>query len=57
MIFILGGLALGTVTGGVIAKGRGGKPADMAQYAVAYAIAFGLIGVIVTIALDRYLLA
>jgi hypothetical protein len=57
MIIILGGLLLGAITGGLTAKGRGGRPADIAQYAAAYAIAFGLVGVIVTIALDRYLLA
>jgi hypothetical protein len=52
-MFVIGGLFLGALGGGLRARARGGKPADIAQYAAVYAILFGLIGLFITIYLDR----
>ncbi|MEL7125197.1 MAG: apolipoprotein acyltransferase [Pseudomonadota bacterium] len=52
MIYIPAAL-IGGVIGGFTAKRRGGKGLDIAQYAAAYGIAFALLGLIVTIILDR----
>jgi hypothetical protein len=44
---------LGGVLGGLQARRRGGNSKDIAQYAVAYGIAFSLLGMIVAVTLDR----
>ncbi len=54
-MFVIGGLVLGAIGGGLTARQRGGKPADIVQYAAVYAIIFGLIGLFVTLFLDRML--
>jgi hypothetical protein len=54
-VFVIGGFLLGAIGGGLRAKTRGGKAADIAQYATVYAIVFGLIGLFLTITLDRML--
>jgi hypothetical protein len=54
-MFVIGGLVLGAIGGGLRAKLRGGKPADIAQYAAVYGIIFGLIGLFLTLYLDRML--
>jgi cytochrome c biogenesis protein CcdA len=54
-MIVIGGLVLGAILGVVSARRRGGKPADMAQYAAGYGIAFGLLGVFLTIVLERLL--
>ena len=54
-MFVIGGLVLGALGGGLRAKVRGGKLADILQYAAAHAIVFGLIGLFITIYLDRML--
>lgn len=54
-MIVIGGLILGALIGAGIARGRGGKPADMAQYAAGYGIAFALIGLFATIWLERML--
>jgi hypothetical protein len=54
-MFVIGGLVLGAIGGALSARRRGGKPADIAQYAAVYGILFGLIGVFVTLFLDRML--
>jgi hypothetical protein len=54
-MLVIAGLILGAVLGGVTAARRGGRPADIAQYAAVYAILLGLAGLFVTLALDRYL--
>jgi hypothetical protein len=56
-MIVIAGLILGALYGGWSAKRRGGKPADIAQYATVYAIFFCLIGVFLTLILDRLLLA
>jgi len=55
MIYIPAAL-IGSLIGGLTAQKRGGKYADIFQYAVGYGIAFGLLGLILTIALDRTVL-
>lgn len=54
-MFVIGGLVLGVIGGGLRAKARGGKAADVAQYAAVYGILFALIGLFVTLYLDRML--
>ena len=54
-MFVIGGLVLGAIGGGLRAKLRGGKAADIAQYATVHAIIFGLIGLFLTLYLDRML--
>ncbi|KUF11564.1 hypothetical protein [Pseudoponticoccus marisrubri] len=44
---------LGAIIGARTAKGRKGNRLDIAQYAVIYAIAFALLGLIVTIAVEK----
>ncbi len=54
MIVIIPAL-IGILLGAFTAKRRGGKTADILQYAVGYGIAFALVGVILTITLDKML--
>ncbi|SDK50599.1 apolipoprotein acyltransferase [Aliiruegeria lutimaris] len=54
MIVILAAIG-GAIWGGLLARKRGGKPADIAQYAAGYAIALALVGLIITIVLERML--
>jgi ABC-type Mn2+/Zn2+ transport system permease subunit len=55
-VIVIGGFILGAVIGALTAKQRGGKPADMAQYAAGFGIAFCLLGLFLTIFLERMLL-
>lgn len=55
-MIVIGGLILGALFGALTARRRGGKPADMAQYAAGYGIALGLLGLFLTIYLERLLL-
>ena len=55
MIFPLGGLVIGAVLGALAARRRGGKGADMAQWAAVLAIVLGLLGLFVAIGIDRSL--
>jgi hypothetical protein len=54
-MFVIGGFLLGAIGGGLRAKARDGKAADIAQFAVVHAIIFGLIGLFITLFLDRML--
>jgi ABC-type Mn2+/Zn2+ transport system permease subunit len=55
-VIVIGGFILGAVIGALTARKRGGKPADIAQYAVGFGIAFCLLGLFLTIFLERALL-
>ena len=55
-MFVIGGLMIGALSGGLTARRRGGKPADIAQWAAVWAILFGLLGLFLTVVLDRLLL-
>lgn len=52
-MIIIAGAALGAGYGAWLAKSRGGNGRDMAQYAAGFAIAFALIGLFVTIFVER----
>jgi F0F1-type ATP synthase assembly protein I len=54
-MLVIAGALIGAVIGALTAKRHGGKPADMAQYAAGYGIALALLGLIVTIVIDRTL--
>ncbi len=44
---------IGALWGGFSARKRGGNRLDIAQYAAVYGIGFGVLGLIVTVILDR----
>lgn len=52
---VIAGLSLGAVFGALLARKRGGKGLDQAQYAAGFGIAFGLVAVFLTIFLERML--
>ena len=52
-MFVFGGMLTGAILGGMTARRRGGAPLDIAQYAAGYGILFAVIGVAVTVALNR----
>jgi len=54
-MIVIAGLIGGAVWGAVRARRQGGNRLDMAQYAAVHAIAFGLLGLFATIALERML--
>lgn len=53
MIYPLSGMLFGALFGAFRAKMRGGGPKDLAQWAVAFAIMFGLLGLFVLIFIER----
>lgn len=52
-MIVFGAALIGAVAGGLTAKKRGGTGADIAQYAAGFGIAFGLLGLIVTVLIHR----
>jgi hypothetical protein len=54
-MIILGGLVMGALFGAWRARARQGNRLDIAQYAAVHAIAFALVGLFATIALERML--
>ncbi len=52
-MFVLIGAVLGALWGGALARRRGGKKADMAQYAAGFGILFALVGLIFTLVIHR----
>lgn len=52
---VIAGLVFGAVFGTLLARKRGGKGLDQAQYAAGFGIAFGLLGLFATIFLERIL--
>lgn len=55
-MLVIGGLIIGAILGAWQAKRRGGNGTDMAQYAFVHALVLGVVGLGLTIALDRMLL-
>jgi len=53
MIYPLGGLFFGAVLGAFRARRRGGKAADMAQWAAVFAMIFGVIGMFIAVVITR----
>ncbi len=56
MIVIVLGI-LGAVLGGLSARKRRGNRKDIAQYAAGYAIAFMIVGMVITVFVDRIFFA
>lgn len=56
-MFVIGGFLLGALAGGFRAKARGGKAADILQYAFVHGLILALVGLFITIGLDRMLRA
>ena len=52
-MYVFVGMFLGAVIGGLTAKRRGGRQLYIAQYAAGYGILFTIIGVAITVALNR----
>jgi 2-methylcitrate dehydratase PrpD len=52
-MIVIAGLVFGAVLGAATAARRGGKRLDILQYAAGYGIAFCLLGVILTIFIER----
>ena len=55
MIFPLVGIVFGALYGALAARRRGGKTADLLQWAAVWAILLGLVGLFLTILLQRAL--
>lgn len=53
MIFPLSGMAIGAALGAMMARRRGGRPLDLAQWAAVVGIMGGIVGLFVLIAVDR----
>lgn len=54
MIVIIAAIS-GALIGGLTARKRRGNKLDIAQYAAGYALAFVIVGMIVTVLIDRVL--
>jgi hypothetical protein len=54
-MIVLGGLVIGGLFGGLRARARNGNRLDIAQYAAVHAIAFALLGLFLTIGIERLL--
>lgn len=52
-MLVIGGAIVGAAIGAYTAKSRGGVVLDMAQYAAGYAIAFGIVGLVLTLIAGR----
>ncbi|MGF6859493.1 hypothetical protein ABIE69_000040 [Rhodobacteraceae bacterium MBR-64] len=52
-MIVIAGLVLGALIGALRARARQGNRLDIAQYAAVHAMIFAVIGLFVTIALDR----
>lgn len=54
-MLVIAGLVFGATGGALLAKKRGGRRLDMAQYAAGFGIAFGLLGLFATLIADNLL--
>ncbi len=52
-MIVIAALLLGAIVGGLTARKRKGKRLDILQYAVAYGLAFAIIGLFLTVFIDR----
>jgi hypothetical protein len=52
-MIVLAGLVLGALYGAMVAKKRGGRGLDQLQYGAVFAIAFGVLGMFLTIFIER----
>lgn len=54
-MLVIAGLLLGALWGGLLARRRKGSGFDIAQYAAAFGILFGVLGLFATLIIDRML--
>jgi len=52
-MIVLAGMLFGGIYGAMLARRREGSKLDMAQYAAGFGIAFGLLGLFLTIFVER----
>lgn len=52
-MIVIGAAIAGMLIGGLTARRRGGKLADILQYAAGYGIAFALAGLFATLVIER----
>jgi len=52
-MIVLFGAILGALTGGLLARRRKGRTADILQYAFVYALMFALAGLFITLIIHR----
>ncbi|MFC2969060.1 apolipoprotein acyltransferase [Acidimangrovimonas pyrenivorans] len=52
-MIVIAGLVLGALYGGFLARRRKGSGLDIAQYAAGYGILFAILGLFVTIIVER----
>lgn len=54
-MIVIAGFVLGAAWGGLLARRRNGSRLDIAQYATAFGIAFAVVGLFVTVLVERLL--
>ncbi|APX25322.1 MAG: apolipoprotein acyltransferase [Rhodobacteraceae bacterium] len=52
-MIVIAAVLIGAILGGLTARRRKGNAADIAQFVLVYAIAFGIAGLIVTIVIEK----
>lgn len=52
-MIVIAGLVLGAAGGTLLAQRRGGKALDLLHYGAVYGIAFGVLGLLATVFIDR----
>ncbi|MDQ2065648.1 hypothetical protein Q9295_04635 [Xinfangfangia sp. CPCC 101601] len=52
-MFVIGGLVIGAILGLLSARKRNGSGADIAQFMAVYAIGLGILGLFLTIVIER----
>lgn len=52
-MIVIAAVLIGAILGGLTARRRKGNAADIAQFVVVYAIAFGIAGLILTIVIEK----
>ncbi len=52
-MIVIAGLIIGAILGSLQARKRGGRRLDMLQYGAVYALIFTIIGMFITIVIDR----
>lgn len=52
-MIVIAGVVLGAAYGAMLARRRGGKRLDMLQFGAGFAIFLGLVGLVLTIVIER----